>query len=82
MYWYWLDEVEIDGSRNEYGPVSGRVAGVGSGEEGIRQLFLPLVGQGETVESALPTEEPPAPEVEPPAESNTIPPILLPLINR
>ncbi|MBX3052028.1 MAG: DUF11 domain-containing protein [Caldilineaceae bacterium] len=82
LYWYWLEEMETDGSRNEYGPVSGRLSSPGNGEGAIAPLFLPLVGQGVSTEPAAPTQEPPPGEAEPPAEANGGTSILLPLINR
>ena len=44
-YSYWLEEVEVNGRRLEYGPITGRLA---PGEEpsAQQQLFLPIVSNG------------------------------------
>lgn len=73
--------METDGSRNEYGPVSGRVPGAGSGVDGNHSLFVPLVGHG-TGQGSEMQEPPPSVETEPPTESNGGEKILLPVINR
>ena len=73
LYWYWLEEVETDGSRNEYGPVSGTLSGTGNTVDGMHPLFLPLIGQGE-VSGNQPTE--------PPTGNEEGTRILIPLISR
>lgn len=84
LYRYWLEmeEVEINGSRNEYRPVSGQLSCVGSGVEGNRSLFLPLVCQGQAGELAAPAEDASPTKAEPPAESNGPAPVLLPQVSR
>ena len=40
-YYYWLQELEIDGETNVYGPISGKINGAGAPYGAI--IFLPLV---------------------------------------
>ncbi len=72
-YEYWLQEMELDGDRNEYGPIQGQWGSVGP-EEAI-WLHLPLIS-GE----AIPAAEEEGPTEELPVQAEF--PLYLPAVER